>query len=1130
MEKFVPFLKTVAIDLVEKNGESKDFSNLTIVFPNKRARLFMNKFLLDVYNERYNECAPLWSPEYATSSNLLEQFAHFYGIPLSIVPDVDRIQLIQLLYKVYLSEAKKKLESIADTDEVPRKVLTKTFDEFYFLGDIILNDFDDIDKNLVDAKMLFRNFKEMKELENIDYLTEEQIKAIQDFLNRDFNTETALFKGFITLWELLGSIYESFKAELEKLGLAYAGMLHRMVAEKLNDKSVGLPEQLQAERQYVFVGFNALNGCETALLKKLNNRVLENGKPSALFYWDYDISYFNPDALNEVAMKNRNSFRDDAGTFLRVNLGGFSAMSPLAKQQGLLLSLPNVLKNGENELNASWQSHDYLQRLSDKQHLKVLSASTDTAQTKYVSKFIRDLKDRGVPDSDIAIVLCDEKLLPAVLHAIPDSVQDMNVTMGFPINQTPAYSLVHLLIQLQVGRGGGRKFSYTDIAGVLRHSVVRQWNSAFAEYLLRELKAQTKTYVSKADVTAFANAFVASGQAISAAHVTKFVDLLFDDSISVKPDADAQPLIKWLLAALGEMASVYAYSAKAGDSDADHNFIGLYEEAYYQVFRMVNCLATSQQVLGQDADLLSVSLFCKLMGKMFASAKVPYSGEPARGMQVMGFLETRSLDFKYVLMLSVDEKHMPKDSFAPSFIPYALRVAYHLPAVEHEDALYAYNFFRLLQRPSAMTLVYNASQNSGGEQSRFLRQLKSEYKAFDAITPIVFNDASAYNGTSLVVKKTDEDILKLKERYCYLPDAERLAHNERVRTQRKGVMNIDLSPSALNSYLDCSLRFYFHYIKQLKVDDDFDSDIDEAFFGRIFHKAMEIIYSEISGHPVAEDNGGHLDAEHEVDWSATVNAAQLKKYVATDELERIVDWAFATEFHVNDPKDYTGIQLIKRDVLVELVRKQVKEDMRYAGEHGFIIYKPEFTISQPVKTALADGSEFTFRLGGVLDRRDMKDNVFRVVDYKTGGDADGHKRRVKNVDAMFEGGSSRSDKVFQATLYSCLWNMDAQADGGRHYNNANREIQPVLMFPRQMNDEYDAHLLLGERRPNVIPIAVNSTDPNNVDVESEFMDRLRSTLREMLNKDVPFKACDDEDTCTFCDFKSICHRDTVKRW
>lgn len=1116
MEKFVPFLKTVADDLVAKNGDSNDFSKMTVVFPNKRARLFMNKYLLHSYKERTNGESPIWSPTYATSSNLLEHFAALFGIEHTIVPDTDKVQLIQILYWAYQTASAERLaelEAQGDTDEAPKKILTKSFNEFYFLGEIILNDFDDVDKHLVDAKALFRNFKEYEDLNNLDYLTDEQEQAVREFLDRNFNVDTALYKGFITLWEILGDIYTLFKAKLDEKKLAYAGMLHRMVAERLI--ASGLPEQLPDDMRYVFVGFNALNGCEKELLKKLHKKTMPDGQPAALFYWDYDISYFDPSQLDEPAMRRRRSYRDDAGTFLRVDIGGLSGLSHNARQEGVMLDLPNELKGNQNELNPDWKSHDYLSRLSDGKHVKVFSASTDTAQTKYVAKFISDLKKEGAKDDEIAIVLCDEKLLPAVLHSIPDSVEKMNVTMGFPVTQTPAYALVHMLVQLQLGRSGGSRFPYAAVMNVLRNGVIRKMIPTLSLGLANVLKTNTKTYISPDEIASFANELVKKG---CDAGELKFVEDLFS-LCEVRMDQSAKGLVKWLTDLLSELSVVYRPALEKG-RNLELNFLGLYEEAYFQVFRMLTCLQNNMEEAKELGVDLTVALFFHLMSKMFASAKIPYSGEPARGLQIMGFLETRSLDFKHVLLLSVGEKYMPKDSFAPSFIPYALRIAYHLPAVEHEDALYAYNFFRQMQRPASIAMVYNSSTgSSSGEQSRFLRQLKDEYKAYTSIVPLAFPDTPPTANLPLVVDKSDEDVDYLRERYCFMPDSERQAHNDQVMKSGSGVLNIDLSPSALNAYLDCSLRFYLQYVKHLSVDEDVDMDIDEAFFGRIFHKSMELIYCEIA----------KKTPNSKSEWEAPVSTADLTPFLESKKLEKIVDAAFKEEFHIGAHDDYTGIQLIKRDVLVELVRKQVNEDCRYAENGGFTIYSPEYPISQKVDVELHDNSQFAFRLGGILDRRDLKDNVFRVVDYKTGGDANGSKRKMPNVDRMFDGGSKRADKAFQATLYSCLWNLKPTGAEASIpcYNNEGRLVRPALMFPREMNEEFTPNLRISGKPDKVITL--NSNDEADANVEAEFMDRLKSVLRGLLDKNIPFQATDDIKTCTFCNFKSICHREDAAK-
>lgn len=1107
MENFVPFLKTVADDLVLKNDDSKDFSKLTVVFPNKRARLFMDKYLLMAYEERYKVQTPIWSPVYSTSSNLLEHFAALLNIENKIVPDVDKVLLVQILYWAFQKVSNERLAELdakGDTDEVPKKVLTKTFDEFYFLGEIILNDFDDVDKNLVDAKSLFRNFKEFKDLETLDYLTEEQIKAVQDFLKRDFNTETALFKGFITLWEILGDVYSCFKDKLNAERLAYPGMLHRMVAERL--EAEGLPALLPDDMRYAFVGFNALNGCEKMLLKKLAKKMLPDGKPAALFYWDYDVSYFDPANLGGTAMRARRTFRDDAGTFLRINIGGFSGLSHNARQEGTLLNLPNELKNCPNELCPDRAPHDYLSRLAAGNIVGVFSASTDTAQAKYVSKFISDLKADGVDDDDIAIVLCDENLLPSVLHSIPDSVERMNVTMGFPITQTPAYVLLQTLVQLQASRREGARFAYKAVADVLRNALVRRKLPVLSERILTALKNSLKSYISVADI----KAWVGNSGADDAfpADELDLVDALFA-LCEVRLTQPADGLLGWLLEVLGRLSSVFRETMRK-DPNRNLNFTGLYEESYYQIFRMLTCLSNNMDDSYHIGTELTVALFLRLMSKMFASAKVPYSGEPARGLQIMGFLETRSLDFKHVLLLSAGEKFMPKGSFAPSFIPYVLRIAYQLPAVEHEDALYAYNFFRQMQRPSSVKLVFNSSTGStGGEQSRFLRQLKEEYRAFSAIVPLAFPDVTVTDDFPLVVEKKDEHIELFRESFCYSNPEERTAHNRRVEESGTGFRRFDLSPSALNCYLDCSLRFYLRYVKHLSADDDVDLDIDEACFGRIFHRSMEQVYCEIAGQtPGARTN-----------WKAPVAARDLMPFLEQKKLEALVDAAFREEFHIGSRDDYSGIQLIKRDVLVELLRKQLMEDARYAGDDGFTIYEPEFRISQKVDVRLQDNSSFSFQIGGIVDRRDLKGNVFRIVDYKTGGDPTGSKRRVPGLERLFEGGDKRADKAFQATLYSCLWNLTTDS-GGASYNAENRVVRPALMFPREMNEDFSPNLAVNKKT-----VTLNSTDPDDVDVQVEFMDRLEGVLREMLDKNVPFKATDNLQTCAFCDFKPVCHRE-----
>lgn len=595
-----------------------------MVFSSRRARLFFSDALASVARR------PLWQPRFESLGEIMERVA---GMRLS-----DEIKLVTELYKVY------------------SRYHDESFDAFYFWGGMLLADFDQIDKYLIDADMLFSNMGDLKALESDrSYLTAEQIEVIARFW-RSFGLESEFSEEkerFMTIWRSMADVYHGFRDRLREQGLAYEGMIHREAAERLSgEEAVEWSDDPQA--RYVVAGFNALSECE----KRLFRRMYGSGRVE--FYWDYDDYYVgNPDY--------------EAGLFLRENIRNFPSPS------------------GERF------SCDRFRR---PKRIEIVSAPSDSMQCKYVHEFLSGLIERGIrPGKQTAIVLTDESLLLPVLYSIPEQIEQVNVTMGYPLRQTMAYRSSSDSSSFRVAESRPRRradvlsqrcdrIAFAPLCPSLRSGGGR---------LAAEILRRQSIYVRRSTL--------APGSVI---------DPLF------APAGSWQELSAYVRDSL---SLVILHAASADDVRQRREFFSVIVD---RICRLENSLAGS----GLE---VTTPVFASLLRKMLQDVRIPYEGEPLSGVQIMGILETRNLDFEHVLVLSVNDDTFPGNrAVSSSFIPYNLRYAYGLPTPQHHEGVYAYYFYRLLQRaetvhlptaraattsvrasPAAMSISWSTSRRTG---------------------------------------------------------------------------------------------------------------------------------------------------------------------------------------------------------------------------------------------------------------------------------------------------------------------------------------------------------------------------------------------------------------------------------
>ena len=923
------FLEYVAEDIVNKYGTN--LSRTAVVFPNKRASLFLNEHLA-----RLSKGKPLWSPAYITISELFRQQSSLHV--------ADPIKLVCDLYQSF--------RQFTGSEE--------TLDKFFGWGQLLISDFDDIDKNMADADHVFANLRDIHELDDLSYLTDEQRELLKHFFSHFTEEhETELKQRFLRLWSHFTDIYHDFNRRLNEQGLAYEGALYRSVVTTLAStpavSQAGLSSAFPYDR-YLFVGFNLLQKVEQQLFSELQKA----GK--ARFYWDFDGYYMQG---------------HEAGHYIAQYLRSF----------------PNELDSTADDIYKNFQNP---------KDITYISAPTEHIQARYVSSWLN--QQRIATGRRTAIVLCDEHLLPTVIHSLPDEVEKVNITTGYPLSQTPVASFIQCYYDMTLGGKTPRL-----VRSFRRHPYYRYLtdDSQPLLHLLRQIAA-------------------------SAASTP-------DEVPSDSPSAPSDPL---------------------------------FQESLFRAYTLVNRL----NALQESGDLcVSETTMQRLVSQLIQQTSIPFHGEPAEGLQVMGVLETRNLDFDHVLLLSCNEGNMPKGVNDSSFIPHSIRQAYELTTVENKVSIYTYYFHRLLQRAQDVTILWNNATEDGqrGEMSRFMLQLMVE--------------------SGQHIKQHSLQSGKIIARYTPQP----IEKTPRVLSILNSAFST-LSPSAINKYMRCPLQFYYRYIAGIKEPDqpDDEQELDNRIFGNIFHNAADALYHQLPQYVTKEV------------------LEQLLKNKAT--IERAVDDAFHQELP-NAVKG--GLHLINREVIIRYLRQLIEIDKQLAP---FTILGLEYDVERNLTVSnspLADSQKpitnsQKLKLGGRIDRLDqLSDGRIRVVDYKTGS----HRlKALASVEDIFDPAKihDHSDYYFQTFVYADIVSRQQadilhQPSGIRHH-----AVSPALLFIQHAGvPNYDPTLCFGK-------VAIRDI----ADYSTRFNELLEQKVNEIFSSEIPFTPTADLKICRSCPYLQMCRR------
>lgn len=804
--------------------------------------MFFTRHLCQAVKDSDVLSRPIVAPEMLT----INDFFHKVGGMHS----VERVRLLIELYDCY-KECNPKAE---------------TLDEFIFWGDVILSDFNDVDKYLVDPKQLFANISDLKKIQDTyTYLTDTQRKAIEAFVSHfsdlsgrltvNLDSDEPDVKGkFLMIWNILYDLYELFNTRLREKGMAYEGMVYRQLAQRLKNESVEdvFNDVWQGDVKFVFVGLNALNECEKMLLRKLRDA----GR--AEFCWDYSGKIISDP-------KNRSSF------FMAENVVEFP-QAAVWDREGL--NVPEI---------------------------NVVSVPSSTGQAKRLPDVLNGIGSRTVAGlTDCAIVLPDETLLSSVLNSIPDEVEDINVTMGLPMTGSILYSMMSDIAAIQlhtVNRKGKWYFYHKQVWDLFANDLFRKASDEKTLEIISKVKSDAAYYISQ-DV-------LSGTPLLDAVFRPVIADQKLQSASQIKDFAEYQ---KQVLTAV--ISSV--------TEDVGMNLELEYAKEYYK------CVNVLKEI---DLEVLPVT-YVRLLNQLLSAVSVPFRGEPLKGLQIMGPLETRALDFRNLVILSANEGVFPRRNVSSSFVPPELRKGFGLPTYEYQDAVWAYYFYRMISRAEKVWMFTDTRTEGlkSGEESRYIKQLEYHFNIPLNRYVVRFDKMKTAKVEDIV--KTLDDVRKIKETV--------------------------LSATTVQNYLACPAKFYYGTVKELKAEEEVAESLDYGMFGTVYHETMRSLYA--SDRMTAKDIQSWLGREDEI-------KSKIKELII-DELNLM---------------EVSGRNLVVTDVILKYVMKTLQRDLELLEKEGvdfFEILGREVKVSGEFK-----GQKFK----GFIDRLDsFHPGQVRVVDYKTG--------------------------------------------------------------------------------------------------------------------------------------------------
>ncbi|MFA6199971.1 MAG: PD-(D/E)XK nuclease family protein [Bacteroidales bacterium] len=976
------FLSKVAINIAETYN--RDFSNLNIIFTNKRAKTFFNEAL---YNHLQK---PFFSPKYYTINDFINQY--------SDLVQGEELVLVYNLYNVYSEIYYRDKENIEQ----------ESFEQFYYWGIMLLKDFDDIDKNLACAENIFKTIEDYKELDNkFDFLTQEQKELLNGFFEGCFKDKPSEIKShFVSVWNCLLEIYNKYKERLVELGIGYSGMIYRELVESLKTEN-----NIQTQQNFCVIGFNVLNKVEKEIFSWLKQTY------DTRFYWDYDDYYLN-------------NLKQEAGLFMRENLNNFPSPKDFEINT-------NLISNNNTKL-------------------EIISSPNENGQVGYIDEWLEELvkTNENLEQKDIAIILCNEDLLPSVLSALPERIGEkktkVNITMGYKFQSTPMYGLIDAYLNYQSSLIKNPTARLKNLLPFVEHN----YFAGSYKDIIHNLKRNMVISLSGDDIKSF----------------VEISDLLKQKTTP-----------KEILSSLQEILYIVA-KTNINKETKGHN--GIEEVISETMYRLSTSINNLKDLFENEEIKITGKLLYQTIRSALTSIMIPFEGDPIDGIQIMGLLESRSLDFKHILFLSTNDDLLPNVGMDSSFIPFTIRKAYNLTTIERKIAVFAYYFYRLFHHAESMHFLYNSTTTDvkPKEMSRFLQQLRIES-----------NKKFTYSTFISSINSPEEKIIEVKKYKTYIDKIINKAEQEYI------------SPTYLNDYLNCELKFYFKRVLGLATVDEFEEELQDNVFGEIFHKSAKDFY-----------NGIKEEKKTSIITKSDIEKQEINVY-------NIVKKNFEEEYlnkkNRNKGKiEYNQIQKIKLEILTKYLHKLLEIDKAYTP---FTMLAMEVNIKKPITI-----NGHNIIIGGTIDRLDYKVNengegILRIIDYKTNNTPKGNVsfNQIFDINNINDP-AKRNDYILQAFLYSWLITdnkEDKECNKLLSEINIDKIKPEILYIKKATSNDYVGDIILNdsEKGSNIL---VDNYSIFNSDFELE----LKTCLEEMLSYKEDEFCSQRKNDCDYCDYRSIC--------
>ncbi|MDQ3192682.1 MAG: PD-(D/E)XK nuclease family protein [Bacteroidota bacterium] len=869
------------------------------------------------------------------------------------------------------------------------KEKAQPFDDFVKWAQVLLHDFNEIDSYLADTEKLFSYINETRAME---------------VWNIEGNNITEFQKNYLKFWESLGIYYYKLRAFLTSKNQGYQGLVFRMASQEIK-QYLELYEKKKKFKKIVFAGFNALNEAEIKIIKTL----IELNKAEVL--WDADSYYLSDN-------------NQEAGKFLRKFIGKDVVENNKAlgnKDNSKILWIENLLATQSKEIN-------------------IIGVPQKTGQAKTAGDILSKINNEN-NYKDTALVLADEQMLLPVLNSLPKQVSEVNVTMGYPLKNTPFSGLIDAIFQLQENplrmnvAINDFKFYYKDILRFLTHPYLNFIkhksidHKKIFEKIISEIKNKNIIFLKPSEIYKIC---ADNGEAFN----------------SIKPffenwNNNPATALERILSLINSLALEIEKNNKTDEKSIESEYLYYYAKTVRQI-----------KTLMKDFDAISDLKTLKVMfTQVVSSQTLPFYGEPLKGLQLMGMLETRTLDFDTIILLSANEGILPSGKSQNSFIPYEIKKSFKIPTHTEKDAIFAYHFYRLIQRAKNIYILYNTETDEfgSGEKSRFVTQLLYELPKINA--KVVINEkilsvpVCNEKPVAISIDKTEE-IITIIEKLC----------------------QTGISPSAINTYTNCPLDFYYKYIAGIREETEVEETIEAASMGTFIHDALNQLYE-----PYIEKK---------------LNSNDIDKMLI--KVNDSVTKAFTRKFSLNEinyGKNLLSLNVAKNFITSFLKREKVFLKNLEAQQIPLIIKSLEEKIESEI-TVKTDQKSKTIKFKGIVDRVDLVGDTLRIIDYKTGF----VDEKELKMDDLSEISNREKSKSLQLLLYSLMYlNKNPEANVSSGIISFKKLSAGVMNFSLQNDPIINAELI------------------------KDFEIELNQIIDSLFDKNIPFEHKKESLYCTFCD-------------